>query len=187
VNEGAPGRACEIPARRYSLLKLGRQREGPGRENSLSSLDASPRDSLSYPPPNRPTRPVFSITLGCGRGLDHVDAPSERCKRVHVAAHLSPVLAGDRLAAGNAAAGRSLSRQPAGGLGLSRPGRQVACVTQPVCSERRPERVLGQDRRAYGASAYLRRSFRFYVLRGLVMCKKCGKPMAGSANRNAPY
>lgn len=31
-----------------------------------------------------------------------------------------------------------------------------------------------QDRRAYRASAYLQCSFRFYVLRGLVMCKKCG-------------
>jgi site-specific DNA recombinase len=44
-----------------------------------------------------------------------------------------------------------------------------------------------QDRRAYRASAYLRRSFRFYLLRGLVMCKKCAKPMAGSATRNTAY
>jgi site-specific DNA recombinase len=43
-----------------------------------------------------------------------------------------------------------------------------------------------QDRRAYRAAAR-QRPFRFYVLRGLVMCKKCGKPMAGSANNHKPY
>jgi hypothetical protein len=43
-----------------------------------------------------------------------------------------------------------------------------------------------QDRRAYRAAAR-QRPFRFYVLRGLVMCKKCGKPMGGSANNHKPY
>ncbi|MGH3902539.1 MAG: recombinase family protein [Pseudonocardiaceae bacterium] len=43
-----------------------------------------------------------------------------------------------------------------------------------------------QDRRAYRASAYAR-PFRFYLLRGLVMCKKCAKPMAGAANNHKPY
>ncbi|MGH3753377.1 MAG: recombinase family protein [Pseudonocardiaceae bacterium] len=33
-----------------------------------------------------------------------------------------------------------------------------------------------QDRRAYRAAAR-QRPFRFYVLRGLVMCKKCGCPV----------
>ncbi len=42
-----------------------------------------------------------------------------------------------------------------------------------------------QDRRAaYRAPA--RRPFRFYLLRGLVMCKKCGILMAGTLNKNAP-
>jgi site-specific DNA recombinase len=43
-----------------------------------------------------------------------------------------------------------------------------------------------QDRRAYRAAASAR-PFRFYVLRGLVMCKKCGKSMAGAANNHKPY
>ena len=43
-----------------------------------------------------------------------------------------------------------------------------------------------QDRRAYRASPYAR-PFRFYLLRGLVMCKKCAKPMAGAANNHKPY
>jgi DNA invertase Pin-like site-specific DNA recombinase len=44
-----------------------------------------------------------------------------------------------------------------------------------------------QDRRAYRASAYRARPFRFYLLRGLVMCKKCAKPMAGAMNNHKPY
>ncbi len=43
-----------------------------------------------------------------------------------------------------------------------------------------------QDRRAYRASAYAHRAFRFYLLRGLVMCKHCGKPMAGSLTNHTP-
>ncbi|MBV8994709.1 MAG: zinc ribbon domain-containing protein, partial [Pseudonocardiales bacterium] len=46
--------------------------------------------------------------------------------------------------------------------------------------------VEAQDRRAYRAAARAR-PFRFYVLRGLVMCKQCGKPMAGSATNHKPY
>lgn len=42
-----------------------------------------------------------------------------------------------------------------------------------------------QDRRAYRAAAR-QRPFRFYMLRGLVMCKKCGRVMAGSTNNGKP-
>ncbi|MGH3905931.1 MAG: recombinase family protein [Pseudonocardiaceae bacterium] len=42
-----------------------------------------------------------------------------------------------------------------------------------------------QDRRAYRASAH-RRPFRFYVLRGEVMCKRCGTPMAGCMSNGTP-
>jgi hypothetical protein len=44
-----------------------------------------------------------------------------------------------------------------------------------------------QDRRTYRASAYRQRPFRFYPLRGLVMCKKCAKLMAGAMNNHKPY
>jgi len=44
-----------------------------------------------------------------------------------------------------------------------------------------------QDRRAYRASAYRARPFRFYVLRGLVMCKTCAKPTGGAMNNHKPY
>ncbi len=44
-----------------------------------------------------------------------------------------------------------------------------------------------QDRRAYRASAHPCRRFRFYLLRGLVMCKKCGAAMAGSPRNAAPH
>jgi site-specific DNA recombinase len=37
-----------------------------------------------------------------------------------------------------------------------------------------------QDRRAYRTSAHESRASRFYLLRGLVMCKKCGTHMAGN-------
>ncbi len=43
-----------------------------------------------------------------------------------------------------------------------------------------------QDRRAYRASAHPCRQFRFYLLRGLVMCGKCGSPMAGSPSNTIP-
>ncbi|MGH3856894.1 MAG: recombinase family protein [Pseudonocardiaceae bacterium] len=42
-----------------------------------------------------------------------------------------------------------------------------------------------QDRRAY--RAHPRRPNRFYVLRGLVMCKRCVTPMSGSHIRDATY
>ncbi|MCA1673872.1 MAG: zinc ribbon domain-containing protein, partial [Actinobacteria bacterium] len=42
-----------------------------------------------------------------------------------------------------------------------------------------------QDRRAYRAPAH-RRPFRFYVLRGVVMCKRCGTPMAGCMSNTTP-
>ena len=45
---GVTGHAREVPARLYSLFRLGRQREGPGRENSLASLGASLTNSLSH-------------------------------------------------------------------------------------------------------------------------------------------
>lgn len=43
-----------------------------------------------------------------------------------------------------------------------------------------------QDRRAYRAAASAR-PFRFYLLRGLVMCKQCAKPMGGAMNNHKPY
>jgi site-specific DNA recombinase len=43
-----------------------------------------------------------------------------------------------------------------------------------------------QDRRAYRASAHPRRPSRFYVLRGVVMCKQCVIPMAGCMSRGDP-
>ncbi len=43
-----------------------------------------------------------------------------------------------------------------------------------------------QDRRAYRASAHPRRAHRFYVLRGVVMCKRCAVPMAGSTSQGDP-
>ncbi len=43
-----------------------------------------------------------------------------------------------------------------------------------------------QDRRAYRASAHGRRPFRFYVLRSVVMCRKCGTPMAGCMSNGTP-
>jgi hypothetical protein len=44
-----------------------------------------------------------------------------------------------------------------------------------------------QERRSYRASAYDRRGWRFYLLRGLVVCKKCGWHMAGSTSKDACY
>jgi site-specific DNA recombinase len=44
-----------------------------------------------------------------------------------------------------------------------------------------------QERRAYRASAHDRRGWRFYLLRGLVVCKKCGWRMAGSTSKDASY
>jgi site-specific DNA recombinase len=44
-----------------------------------------------------------------------------------------------------------------------------------------------QERRAYRASAHDRRGWRFYLLRGLVVCKKCGRRMAGSTSKDASY
>jgi hypothetical protein len=44
-----------------------------------------------------------------------------------------------------------------------------------------------QERRSYRASAYDRRGWRFYLLRGLVVCKKCGWRMAGSTSKGASY
>lgn len=44
-----------------------------------------------------------------------------------------------------------------------------------------------QERRAYRSSAHDRRGWRFYLLRGLVVCKKCGWRMAGSASKDACY
>jgi hypothetical protein len=44
-----------------------------------------------------------------------------------------------------------------------------------------------QDRSAYRASAHAYRSSRFYVLRGLVVCKKCGTHMSGSRGRAPSY
>ncbi|MGH3798963.1 MAG: recombinase family protein [Pseudonocardiaceae bacterium] len=44
-----------------------------------------------------------------------------------------------------------------------------------------------QERRAYRASASASRSsFRLYLLRGLVMCKRCGLLMRGTTNRGIP-
>jgi site-specific DNA recombinase len=44
-----------------------------------------------------------------------------------------------------------------------------------------------QERRSYRASAHDRRGWRFYLLRGLVVCKKCGWRMAGSTSKGASY
>jgi len=44
-----------------------------------------------------------------------------------------------------------------------------------------------QERRSYRASAYDRRGWRFYLLRGLVVCKKCGWRMAGCTSKDAAY
>ena len=44
-----------------------------------------------------------------------------------------------------------------------------------------------QDRSAYRASAHAYRSSRFYVLRGLVVCKKCGTHMSRSRGRAPSY
>jgi site-specific DNA recombinase len=44
-----------------------------------------------------------------------------------------------------------------------------------------------QERRVYRASAHDRRGWRFYLLRGLVVCKKCGWRMAGSTSKDACY
>jgi hypothetical protein len=44
-----------------------------------------------------------------------------------------------------------------------------------------------QERRSYRASAYDRRGWRFYLLRGLVVCKRCGWRMAGSTSKDAAY
>ncbi|MGH3767076.1 MAG: recombinase family protein [Pseudonocardiaceae bacterium] len=44
-----------------------------------------------------------------------------------------------------------------------------------------------QDRRAYRASAHESRASRFYLLRGLVMCKKCGMHMAGNLSKAPSY
>ncbi|MGH3573377.1 MAG: recombinase family protein, partial [Pseudonocardiaceae bacterium] len=43
------------------------------------------------------------------------------------------------------------------------------------------------DRLAYRASAHAYRSSRFYLLRGLVVCKKCGTHMSGSRGRAPSY
>jgi hypothetical protein len=44
-----------------------------------------------------------------------------------------------------------------------------------------------QDRRAYRASAHDNRASRFYLLRGVVMCKKCGTHMAGNRCKAPSY
>jgi DNA invertase Pin-like site-specific DNA recombinase len=44
-----------------------------------------------------------------------------------------------------------------------------------------------QDRRVYRASAHESRASRFYLLRGLVMCKKCGMHMAGNRCKAPSY
>ena len=44
-----------------------------------------------------------------------------------------------------------------------------------------------QDRRAYRAAAHDNRASRFYLLRGLVMCKKCGTHMAGNRCKEPSY
>jgi hypothetical protein len=44
-----------------------------------------------------------------------------------------------------------------------------------------------QERRSYRASASDRRGWRFYLLRGLVVCKRCGWRMAGSTSKDAYY
>jgi hypothetical protein len=44
-----------------------------------------------------------------------------------------------------------------------------------------------QERRSYRSSAHDRRGWRFYLLRGLVVCKKCGWRMAGSTSKDASY
>ncbi len=44
-----------------------------------------------------------------------------------------------------------------------------------------------QERRAYRASAFRARPFRFYLLRGLVMCEDCARPMGGAMNNGKPY
>ncbi|HET9254845.1 MAG TPA: recombinase family protein [Pseudonocardiaceae bacterium] len=44
-----------------------------------------------------------------------------------------------------------------------------------------------QDRRAYRAAAQDNRASRFYLLRGLVMCKKCGTHMAGNRCKEPSY
>ena len=44
-----------------------------------------------------------------------------------------------------------------------------------------------QDRRAYRASAHDSRASRFYLLRGVVMCKKCGTHMAGCMSNKPAY
>jgi len=71
VNPGFPGHmGCgrgrtTVPARLYALVKLGRQWEGPSRENSLASLGASLTNSLS-----RARRPgVTRLTVSDHFGL----------------------------------------------------------------------------------------------------------------------
>jgi DNA invertase Pin-like site-specific DNA recombinase len=44
-----------------------------------------------------------------------------------------------------------------------------------------------QERRSYRSLAHDRRGWRFYLLRGLVVCKKCGWRMAGSTSKAASY
>lgn len=50
---GRAGPAYGVPARPYSLVKLGRQAEGPGRENSLASLSNSLRMGAERVRPGR--------------------------------------------------------------------------------------------------------------------------------------
>jgi hypothetical protein len=54
VNASMAGCPCKVPAWPYSLVKLGRRGEGPGRENSLASLT----NSLSHTRRRSVTRPV---------------------------------------------------------------------------------------------------------------------------------
>jgi site-specific DNA recombinase len=44
-----------------------------------------------------------------------------------------------------------------------------------------------QERRSYRASVSDRREWRFYLLRGLVVCKNCGWRMAGCTSKDAAY
>jgi site-specific DNA recombinase len=44
-----------------------------------------------------------------------------------------------------------------------------------------------QQQRTYRSSAHDRRGWWFYLLRGLVVCKKCGWRMAGSTSKGASY
>jgi hypothetical protein len=62
-NGGVAGRAYGGPCRAVLLVKPGRWREGPGGENSLSSLSASLTDSLDHLYQIGVTRPIIPITM----------------------------------------------------------------------------------------------------------------------------